>query len=182
MLRDLSNTREILENFKDEVVRKSKKRFLRKYKFQKYRSTPGKLYKSINGKFDVFENSISVKFPFMMDINYAKFVDQGVSGMNRKVKSIYKFGSGTGRKGGLTQGIKKYVRNKGFQFRSKDGKFLSYDSTAFLIIRKIWNKGIPGKFFFSRSFDEEYRNLPDELNKAFGLDIKKKFKEFTTKK
>ena len=79
MLRDLSNTREILENFKDEVVRKSKKRFLRKYKFQKYRSTPGKLYKSINGKVDVFENSISVKFHFMMDINYAKFVDQGVS-------------------------------------------------------------------------------------------------------
>lgn len=177
-------TKEVLDDFASRVEDNSKKRFLRKYKFQKKASTKGSLYNAINKKVQVFENSILVSFPFMKDVDYAKFVDQGVKGKTSSYSpsktSPFKFGSGN-KDGGLRKGIERWVKSKRFQFRTDDGRFMSYQSMTYLISRKIYNKGIPAKKFFTRSFDEAYKNLPDEIIEAFALDVKQRFKEFTTK-
>jgi len=177
-------TKEVLDDFASRVEDNSRKRFLRKYKFQKKASTKGSLYNAINKKVKVFENSILVSFPFMKDVDYAKFVDQGVKGKTSSYSpsktSPFKFGSGN-KDGGLRKGIERWVKSKRFQFRTEDGRFMSYQSMTYLISRKIYNKGIPAKKFFTRSFDEAYKNLPDEIIEAFALDVKQRFKEFTTK-
>ena len=58
---------------------------------------------------------------------------------------------------------------------------MCYENMTFLISRKIYNKGIPAKKFFTMSFDEGYKNLPDKIIEAFALDVKEKFKQFTLK-
>lgn len=178
-------TKAALEDFGEYVAENSKKRLIRKYKFQKKRSTKGKLFNAIDSKVEVFENSILVRFPFMKEVDYAKFLDQGVKGKtssyNVSKGSPFRFGSGSGKKGGLTNSINKWVKAKRFQFRTDDGKFMSYQSMTYLISRKIYNKGIPARKFFTRSFDEGYKNLPKEIVEAFALDVKERFKEFTKK-
>ncbi|MEY3499968.1 MAG: hypothetical protein RL308_1637, partial [Bacteroidota bacterium] len=104
------------------------------------------------------------------------FVDKGVKGKTSSLKapnSPFQFGSGTGKKGGLTQGIKKWVRQKGFQFRDrKSGQFMSYDSTAYLITRSIFHKGIKPSLFFTKPFEAGYKKYIDvDLLKAFGQDV-----------
>jgi hypothetical protein len=131
------------------------------------------LYNSLKGEV-VTENGFTIVGFQMAD--YGTFVDLGVKGKtssNKAPNSPYKFGSGTGKKGGLTQGINKWVKQKGFQFRDKkSGKFLSYDSTAYLITRSIFHKGIKPSLFFTKPFEAGYKKYIDvDLMKAFGQDI-----------
>lgn len=131
------------------------------------------LYNSIKGEV-VTEDGFTIVGFQMAD--YGTFVDLGVKGKTSSTKapnSPYKFGSGTGKKGGLTQGINKWVKQKGFQFRDKkSGKFLSYDSTAYLITRSIFHKGIKPSLFFTKPFEAGYKKYIDvDLMKAFGQDI-----------
>ena len=119
----------------------------------------------------VTENGFSI-VGFSMD-DYGAFQDKGVKGKSSSAKapnSPFKFGSGTGPKGGLTKGIEKWVRLKGFQFRDKtSGKFMSYQATAFLITRSIFHKGIKPSLFFTKPFEAGYKKYIDvDLLKAFG--------------
>ncbi len=181
----MDNTRKALIDFGQYVKENSKKRLIRKYKDKKNPTQKGALYNAIDYDIETYANSISVKFPFMKDFDYAKYLDLGVKGKSKSYgntsKSPFKFGSGKGKKGGLTKGIENWVKKKRFQFRDKEtGKFLSYSSTSFLITRSVYQKGIPAKHFFSRSFDEGFKNLDKEIKEAFALDIKEAFKKYTT--
>jgi hypothetical protein len=106
---------------------------------------------------------------------YGTFVDKGVKGAKssqRAPRSPYRFGSGRGKKGGLTKGIDKWVKRKGIQFRDKKtGRFMSYKSTAFLIRRSIYNKGIKPSMFFTKPFENAFKRLPDEIVEKFGLEV-----------
>jgi len=111
--------------------------------------------------------------------DYGTFIDKGVKGVSSSAKapkSPYKFGTGTGKKGGLTSGIDKWVTRKRIQFREKEGKgvkgqFLSYKQTAFLIRRAIWHKGLETTNFFSKPFENAFKKLPDDIIEKFGLDL-----------
>lgn len=161
-------------------VEKTIKRF-RDYVIQQSRSNLSKsgknnskeLYNSLKGEV-VSENGYTIVGFQMAD--YAAFVDLGVKGKtssNKAPNSPFKFGTGTGKKGGLTKGINQWVKQKGFQFRDrKSGRFLSYDSTAYLITRSIFHKGIKPSLFFTKPFEEGYKKYIDvDLLKAFGQDI-----------
>ena len=131
------------------------------------------LYNSLKGEVVTDKGFTIVGFQMA---DYGQFVDLGVKGKtssNKAPNSPFKFGSGTGRKGGLTQGINKWVKQKGFQFRDrKSGRFLSYDSTAYLITRSIFHKGIKPSLFFTKPFEAGYKKYIDvDLLKAFGQDI-----------
>ena len=155
-----------LSKFAKQIIKESRRNLTRKGK-----NFSRDLYNSLSYDLDVHRNSFSLSF-YMAD--YGAFVDEGVRGnksSQRAPQSPYRFGTGTGKKGGLTKGIDKWVRGKGIQFRKKDGKFMSYSSTAFLIRRSIWNKGIKPSMFFTRPFENAFKNLPDELIEKFGLDI-----------
>ena len=163
----LNNVEKELKNFAKYVVTKSRMNLRSSDK-----NSSGKLSKSLDS--DVKESKNSFQLSFMME-EYGLFQDKGVRGKSsskKAPKSPYKYGSGTGKKGGLTEGINKWVKRKRFQFRDrKSGKFLSYDSTAFLISRSIYHKGIAPSLFFTKPFEKAFKNIDKDLVKAYKLDI-----------
>lgn len=157
-----------IKKFRDYVIQQSRSNLTK----SGHNNTKG-LYNSIKGEI-VTDNGYAI-VGFSMD-DYGMFVDKGVKGKSSSAKapnSPFKFGSGTGRKGGLTQGINKWVRQKGFQFRNrKTGQFMSYDSTAYLITRSIFHNGIKPSLFFTKPFEAGYKKYIDvDLIKAFGNDV-----------
>ena len=155
-----------LDQFGRYMVRESRKNLTRKGKRDR-----GRLYNSLDYNVEVFPNSFS--FEFLME-DYGDFVDQGVKGTKSSFKaprSKYRFGTGTGKKGGLTKAIDSLVRRKGLQFRDKKGRFMTFKSTAFLIRRSIWEKGLETTHFFSRPFELGFKRLPEDLLEAYSLDI-----------
>lgn len=132
------------------------------------------LYNSL--KYDVKVNKNSFEMNFYMS-DYGQFQDKGVQGKSSSAKapnSPFKFGSGTGEKGGLTNGIFEWVKARRFQFRDrKSGRFMSYKNTAFLISRSIYQKGLKPTKFFSKPFESAFKRLPDNLVKAYGLQLDK---------
>lgn len=142
------------------------------------RNVSKRLYNSIKGEVTINSERTTVKF-FME--KYGDFQDQGVKGKNSSAKapnSPFKFGSGRGKKGGLTQSIQKWVEARRFQFKDrKSGKFMSYRATAFLITRSIYSKGLKPTLFFTKPYQAALKNLPDELAKEYGLEVTKLFKE-----
>jgi hypothetical protein len=163
----LEKVNKTIQMFRDYVIREAKDNLKRSG-----HNNTSSLANSIKGEV-VTEDAFTIVGFTMND--YGTFVDLGVKGKtssNKAPNSPYKFGSGSGRKGGLTQGINKWVKQKGFQFRDKKGRFLSYDSTAYLITRSIFHKGIKPSLFFTKPFEAGYKKYIDiDLVKAFGQDI-----------
>jgi hypothetical protein len=161
-----------------------------KYVIQQSRSNLSKqgktntkaLYNSLESEIEVGANSFRLAF---LVTDYAEFVDKGVRGKTSSAKapnSPFKFGTGSGVKGGLTEGIDKWVRQKGIQFKDKKtGRFLSYQNTSFLIARAIYHKGIKPSLFFTKPFEKAFERLPDELVEAYGLDVEQFLKYTITK-
>ena len=132
------------------------------------------LWRSLDYDVEVHKNSFTLSIEML---EYGLFQDKGVKGKSSSSKaprSPYKFGSGRGKKGGLTKGIDKWVRARRFQFRDKDtGRFMSYKSTAFLITRSIYKKGIKPSLFFTKPFEKAFKNLNEDLLEAYKLDVEK---------
>ena len=163
----LSNVEKELKNFAKYVVTKARINLRGSDK-----NSSGKLAKSLDSDVKVSKNSFQLAF--LME-EYGVFQDKGVRGKSSSEKapnSPFKFGSGTGKKGGLSEGINKWVKRKRFQFRDKkSGRFLSYDSTAFLISRSIYQKGIAPSLFFTKPFEKAFKGLNKDLVEAYKLDV-----------
>ena len=105
---------------------------------KKDRNVSKELYNSLKSEVKISKNSFELSF-YMKD--YGKFQDKGVKGKTSTARaplSEFRFGSGTGKKGGLTSGVFEWVKARRFQFSDKKtGQFMSYKSTAFLITRSI---------------------------------------------
>jgi hypothetical protein len=174
---DNKNTKGYLNSFAKYVIQQSRSNLTKGGK-----NNQKKLYNSLDKEIEVGANSF--RLAFLME-DYAEFVDKGVQGKTSSTKapnSPFRFGSGTGKKGGLTQGIDKWVQQKRIQFRNKEtGKFLSYKSTSYLITRSIYNKGIKPSLFFTKPFEKAFGRLPDELVEAYGLDVEQ-FLQYTINK
>ncbi len=163
----LDNLEKELKNFAKYVVTKSRMNLRSSGK-----NSSGVLSKSLDSEVKVSKNSFQLEF--LME-EYGIFQDKGVKGKSSSSKapnSPFRFGSGTGKKGGLTEGINKWVQRKRFQFRDrKSGRFLSYKSTAFLISRSIYQKGIAPSMFFTKPFEKAFKGLSKDLLEPFKLDI-----------
>ena len=176
----LTKTQEALEAFKSFVIQQARSRLSKGNK-----NVSKELYNSLKGNVKEMPNSISVSFAME---EYGYYQDRGVKGAKStypeigRYGTLAKFGSGKSKKkGGLTKGIKEWVRARRFQFRDKKtGKFMSYDSTAYLITRSVYNKGIKPSLFFTKPFEQAFKKLPDELIEKFGLDVED-FLAFTLK-
>lgn len=130
------------------------------------------LYNSISYEVKVHKNSFSLSINMA---DYGEFVDKGVKGKSSSRKaptSPFKFGSGSGKKGGLTNSIDGWVQRKRIQFKDrKTGKFMSYKNTAFLITRSIYQTGLKTTNFITKPFENEFKKLPDEIVEAYGLEM-----------
>ena len=160
----------------DEVVNKYGKYVVQQSKsnLTKDKKGGGDLYNSVRYKIDKSQDDFLLDF--LME-DYGAFVDRGVKGktstypQTSAALSKFQYGSGTGPKGGLTKGIRKWLQKKRFQFRDKKGRFMSYESMTFLISRSIYNKGLKANLFFTKPFEAGLKRLPDDLIKGFALDI-----------
>jgi len=141
------------------------------------------LYNSLGYKLE--QTSKGATLGFEMD-GYGNFVDKGVRGKSSSAKapnSPYRYGTGSGKKGGLTKGINQWVKRRGIQFRDrKSGRYLSYKSTAFLIARSIYQKGVKPSLFFTKPFNAAFKRLPDELLKAYSVGLEKQIGVILNKK
>ena len=165
---ELKTVDDLIKKFRGYVIQQSRSNLTKGGK-----NVSSKLYNSI--KSEVLKEDDYSLINFSME-DYGAYQDLGVQGKSSSAKapnSPFKFGSGKGKEGGLTNGIDKWVRQKGIQFRDKEsGKFLSYQSTAFLITRSIYHKGIKPSLFFTKPFEvAKNRYLGKELIKAFKADI-----------
>jgi len=162
----------VIKKFRDYVIQQSRSNLTKGGK-----NVTKKLYDSLKGEI-VTDKGFSI-VGFSMD-DYGSFQDKGVKGKSSSAKapnSPFKFGTGTGRKGGLTSGINGWVARKRIQFKDrKTGQFLSYKSTAFLIMRSIWNKGLETTNFFTKPFEAAFQRLPDDIYAAYGLEVEKQIK------
>jgi len=173
-------TYKTLDKFKNYVIKQARANLTRNKK-----NVTSDLYKSLQGKLKTSKNSFELDF--LME-EYGYYQDRGVHGTTSsyvelgKYPTLARFGSGKskGKGKGLSQSIKEWVRKRRFQFRDKKGKFLSYNSTAFLISRSIWNKGLKPSLFFTKPFEKAFKTLPDDLVESFGLDVEE-FLKFTIK-
>ena len=168
----LDNVEKELRNFAKYVVTKSRMNLKTSDK-----NATGELSKSLDSDVKVSKNSFQLTFSME---DYGVFQDKGVRGKTSSTKapnSPFRFGSGKGKKGGLTEGINKWVKRRRFQFRDKKtGRFMSYNSTAFLISRSIYNKGIAPSLFFTKPFEKAFKNLDKDLIEAYKLDVEQLIK------
>ena len=162
------NVDDIITKYAKYVVQQSKSNLT------KDKKGSGDLYNSVSYKIEKSEDDFLLDF--LME-DYGAFVDRGVKGktstypQTSAALSKFQYGSGTGPKGGLTKGINAWLKKKRFQFRDKQGRFMSYQSMTYLIARSIYNKGLKANLFFTKPFEAGLKRLPDDLSKAFVLDI-----------
>lgn len=176
----MTNRQEVLNRFIKHVVSQSRKNLTKEKK------ASGKLYKSISGEAKAFPNSIGIYFDME---EYGFYQDQGVKGANPNAlpdgaknkgkqnapNSPFKFGSGSGPKGGLTKSLDKWIIRRGIAPRGKNGQFMSRKSLKFLIARSIYMTGIKPSLFFTKPFEAAFKNLPDDLITSYGLEVEDLF-------
>jgi hypothetical protein len=133
------------------------------------------LYNSLNFEKNVSKNSFQLSF--LME-DYGKFQDKGVSGTEKKYDTVFKYTN----KMPPVKPLIEWVSKRRFQFRDKKtGKFMSYKSTGFLVAKGIYKNGIKPSLFFTKPFEKAFQTMPDEVVKAYGLDVEK-FLQSTIKK
>ena len=75
-------------------------------------------------------------------------------------------GRGVNPKGEFVANLKDWIKKKGIQGRSKDGRFISNQSLAYLIARGINRKGIKPLPFMSMAIKQTKEQQKKELKKA----------------
>ena len=167
---DNKNTKEYLNAFAKYVIQQSRSNLSKQNK-----NVDKKLYNSLDNEIEVGANSF--RLAFLME-DYGTFQDKGVSGTKRKYNTPFSYKS----KKPPLKPITEWVTKRRFQFRNKEtGKFMSYQSTAFLVRNGIFKNGIKPSLFFTKPFEKAFERLPDELIEAYGLDVEQ-FIEYTINK
>lgn len=159
-----------LEKFRDFVIEQAKNNLSRLGK------DGGKLYDSIEGRVKANKNSFEMEFSME---EYGIYQDKGVSGKKKKYNTPFKYTNSPPP----TSAFDKWAVRKGLAPRKK-GKFASRKSLQFALSRHIFNQGIYPSMFFTKPFEKAFKQLPDDLIEAFGLDAVKLFNEsiYLTKK
>ena len=167
-----SNIERYLESFAKQVVKDAKKNLAES-------KGDTELSKSI--RFKMLNTFDGITIQFLMD-EYGSYVDKGVKGKGGVIKSgttkgnyggrrwyttwkgkrkdsPFKFGTGTGAKGGLTKGLFSWIKKKGIKGRDKKGRFISHKSLSIAMARSIYIRGIHGISFFQNSLGKNYKDF-----------------------
>lgn len=151
------NTKRALDKFGRYLVKQSRSNLTKKKK-----NVTNSLYDSLD--YDVRASGVSFEFDFLMEA-YGEWVDKG-----RKAGKNPPFSP-----------IRKWVQDRKIQFRDNRGKFKTYDSTAWAVVKGIGKNGIAPSNFYSRPFQLGFQKLPNEIVEAYALDVED-FIEFTIDK
>jgi len=166
----LSNTKESLQRFAKHVISRSRDNLTRGKK-----NVNKKLWNSLEYDLKIHPNSVRLKF-FMED--YGEFQDKGVRGAkpssvkNGKQKAPLSPYTFRGKKPPM-QPIADWAKARHIRLRNKKGQFSkgNYKTIGFILQNRIYAQGIKPSFFFTKPYTSAFKNLPDEIINAFGLDI-----------
>ena len=139
------------------------------------KNSTGNLSASIEHEVRVSEDGASVVWP-MLTAPYWIYVEKGVRGAINDSKapdSPFKFGSGSGPKGGLRPAIRQWITDKPIgQWRDlKTGRFMSYDGMARRISRAVYLNGIAPTPFLRPTLNELFSRYKATLERAYTSDI-----------
>jgi len=153
----------VLNNFGKSVVQQSRSRLTKEKK-----NATNELYNSLSftpAKVSNRGNLISFSFEML---DYGEFIDKGVSGVDVKYKTPFSYSN----KPPPPSVFGKWAKAKGIKPRDKKtGKFITAKQFGFIMSRHIFSKGQKPTNFFTLSFEQQFKKLPDELLKAFGDDL-----------
>ena len=128
----------------------------------------GTLYSDLSYNLKIQKAGLSFSLDFGRASSYWEFIDEGVQGI-----------------GGYTGNLSPKSRGRGskfkFKYASPGGKLVEAlkkgygfsTSHAFGAGYNIKRRGLERTQFITKPLKEQYRKLPDELTKAFALDIEK---------
>jgi hypothetical protein len=161
----------ILEQFRDYVIQQARSN-LSKLKKNHTR----KLYESIKGEIKVMPNSLRLYFNME---EYGFYQDQGVMGAGGVRLTTSKFKK-TNNKGKMWK-----QKGKGSPFSFKIGNkpsvkhFTQWANSKglspFAVRESVFRQGISRSLFFTTPFEKAFKNLPDEMIEAYGLEAEETF-------
>lgn len=161
-----------LDKFTDQILQGAK------IKLQRI-SASGKLADSLDKEINVTENAIEV---LIKGESYAKFIDKGVKGVESGTSLE---GYAYKRKGGK-RGLKgmpppsafdKWNIIRGRSSRDEKGRFLPRKSLNFATAVSVFKHGIRPTRFLTDPFEDAFKELPDDLVDAYGLEIESFMKQ-----
>lgn len=152
-----------LEKFRDYVIQQARSNLSRLKK-----NSSKKLYDSIKGDIKTMPNSLRIYFDMA---DYGFYQDKGVSGTKKKYDTPFSYTN----KMPPPKAFDKWIVKKGIAPRKKDGKFTTRKGLQFAIARSIFTKGIKPSLFFTKPFEQAFKNLPNELIEAYGLEAVETF-------
>jgi hypothetical protein len=153
----------ILEEFRDYVIKQARSN-LSKLK----KNSSRKLYDSIKGEIKAMPNSLRLYFDMT---DYGFYQDKGVSGTKKKYDTKFSYTN----KMPPPKAFDKWIVKKGIAPRNKEGKFTTRKGLQFAIARSIFEKGIKPSLFFTKPFEPAFKNLPNEMIEAYGLEAQETF-------
>lgn len=137
------------------------------------------LYNSIKYDTIVYPRSGSLEFTIQMR-DYGKFIDEGVRGVGgtKADGSRWKLKKNTGRfkyknKRPPAKAFSKWLTIKGTNVRDAKGRFVSRKSAQFAVANAVYHQGIEQTNFLRRPVELALKRLPDDIIRAYGLDIDK---------
>lgn len=151
----------VLEAFLKDVAKQAKSNLTRGKK-----NVSKDLYDSI--KPEVLENQHGALATLRM-LPYGDYVDQGVSGTKRKYATPFSY---TTKKPPITN-IFEWVKARNLYLRDEKGRFKKggQKSLAFIIRNKIFTQGMKPTHFYTRPFKKYYKDLPQDIAKAYSEDV-----------
>lgn len=156
----LKDTQDALNAFGKYVVQQSRSKLT-----QSNKNASNRLYDSLGYELKVMPNSFSMAF--LME-NYGEYQDKGVSGTEVKYNTPYKYTNKMPPPSAFSQ----WVVRKGLKgTRDASGRFVSRKGLQFAIAKSIFKKGIKPSLFFTKPFEAAFKNLPDDIVEAYGLDV-----------
>jgi hypothetical protein len=156
----LKDTRDALNAFGKYVVQQSRSKLT-----QSNKNASKRLYESLGYDLKVMPNSFSMAF--LID-NYGIYQDKGVSGTEVKYNTPYKYTNKMPPPSAFSQ----WVVRKGLKgTRDASGRFVSRKGLQFAIAKSIFKKGIKPSLFFTKPFEAAFKNLPNDIVEAYGLDV-----------
>ena len=156
----LKDTQDALNAFGKYVVQQSRSRLT-----QSNKNVSKRLYESLGYDLKVMPNSFSMAF--LME-NYGEYQDKGVSGTEVKYNTPYKYTNKMPPPSAFSQ----WVVRKGLKgTRDASGRFVSRKGLQFAIAKSIFKKGIKPSLFFTKPFEAAFKNLPNDIVEAYGLDV-----------
>lgn len=156
----MNNTEEILNKFAKRVIQQSRTRLTKGKK-----NASKDLYNSL--RYDLTTSAAAFILNFFME-EYGIYQDRGVSGKKRKYNTPFSYKD----KMPPPKALDKWMVRRNIKgTRDAQGRFIKRKSLQYLLARSIYNKGIKPSNFFTKSFEQAFDKLPEDMVKAYRLDL-----------